>query len=107
MLICSRWLCSVPLGFTSHRQRGPNQFWNNDNKDRALFLVLALAGSLGRHGGNIGSYAGNYKATLFSGIGKWTVEDPFHPQLEPKGEIKSEITRFPMSPCISGPMASG
>ena len=68
---------------------GPNQFWNNDNKDRALFLVLALAGSLGRHGGNIGSYAGNYKATLFSGIGKWTVEDPFHPQLEPKGEIKT------------------
>lgn len=71
---------------------GPNQFWNNDNKDRALFLVLALAGSLGRHGGNIGSYAGNYKATLFSGIGKWTVEDPFHPQLDPKGEIKPRYT---------------
>ena len=85
---------------------GPNQFWNNDNKDRALFLVLALAGSLGRHGGNIGSYAGNYKATLFSGIGKWTVEDPFHPQLEPKGEIK---TRYALryKSCISGPMASG
>ena len=58
---------------------GPNQFWNNDNKDRAIFLVLALAGSLGRHGGNIGSYAGTYKNTLFSGIGKWTAEDPFHP----------------------------
>ena len=71
---------------------GPNQFWNNDNKDRALFLVLALAGSLGRHGGNIGSYAGNYKTTLFSGIGKWTVEDPFHPQLDPKGEVKPKST---------------
>ena len=70
---------------------GPNQFWNNDNKDRALFLLLALAGSLGRHGGNIGSYAGNYKATLFSGIGKWTVEDPFHPQLDPKGDSQDEI----------------
>jgi len=68
---------------------GPNQFWNNDNKDRALFLVLALAGSLGRHGGNIGSYAGNYKATLFSGVGKFTSEDPFHPQLDPNGKIKT------------------
>lgn len=74
---------------------GANQFWNNDNKDRALFLVQALAGSIGRHGGNIGSYAGNYKATLFSGIGKWVVEDPFHPQLDPKGEIKPrKATRY-------------
>lgn len=67
---------------------GPNQFWNNDNKDRALFLLLALAGSLGRHGGNIGSYAGNYKLTLFSGTGKWGGEDPFHIQLDPGGEVK-------------------
>lgn len=67
---------------------GANQFWNNDNTNRAIFLVLALAGSLGRHGGNIGSYAGNYKSTLFSGIGKWTSEDPFHPQLDPKGDIR-------------------
>ena len=74
---------------------GVNQFWNNDNKDRALFLVQALAGGIGRHGGNIGSYAGNYKATLFSGIGKWVVEDPFHPQLDPKGEIKPrKATRY-------------
>ena len=76
---------------------GPNQFWNNDNKDRAIFLVLALAGSLGRHGGNIGSYAGTYKNTLFSGIGKWTVEDPFHPQLDPKGEVKPRYTLRPES----------
>jgi nitrate reductase alpha subunit len=67
---------------------GPNQFWNNDNKDRALFLVLALAGSLGRHGGNIGSYAGNYKLTLFSGVGKFSSEDPFHIQLDPQGDVK-------------------
>jgi nitrate reductase alpha subunit len=61
---------------------GPNHFWNNDNKDRAIFLVLALAGSLGRHGGNIGSYAGTYKNTLFSGVPRWTLEDPFHPQTD-------------------------
>ncbi|MCX7960647.1 MAG: molybdopterin-dependent oxidoreductase [Burkholderiales bacterium] len=66
---------------------GPNHFWNNDNKDRALFLVLALAGSLGRHGGNIGSYAGTYKNTLFSGVPRWTAEDPFRPQLDPDGPV--------------------
>ncbi len=67
---------------------GANQFWANDNKDRALFLVLALAGSLGYHGGNIGSYAGNYKNTLFAGIPKFVLEDPFHMQLDPDGPVK-------------------
>lgn len=67
---------------------GPNQFFNNDNKDRAIFLVLALAGSLGRHGGNIGSYAGNYKLTLFSGVGRYALEDPFQLQLDPQGAPK-------------------
>jgi len=76
---------------------GPNQFWNNDNKDRAIFLVLALAGSLGRNGGNIGSYSGNYKNTLFSGVPKWTMEDPFHPQLEPHGEVKTKYYLRPES----------
>jgi nitrate reductase alpha subunit len=69
---------------------GPNQFWNNDNKDRAIFLVLSLCGSLGRHGGNIGSYAGNYKATLFSGVGTFAGEDPFHPQTDPAGLAKTK-----------------
>ncbi|CAK0740777.1 nitrate reductase / nitrite oxidoreductase, alpha subunit [Gammaproteobacteria bacterium] len=71
---------------------GPNQFWNNDNKDRALFLVLALAGSLGNHGGNIGSYAGNYKNTLFAGIPRYTMEDPFEPQIDPTGPVKVRPT---------------
>ncbi len=64
---------------------GPNQFWNNDNKDRAILLVQALTANLGRHGANVGSYAGNYKLTLFSGVGRFALEDPFAPQLEPAG----------------------
>jgi len=76
---------------------GPNQFWNNDNKDRALFLVLALAGSLGNHGGNIGSYAGTYKNTLFSGIGKYTAEDPFNIQLDPAGAVAYKLYYRPES----------
>jgi nitrate reductase / nitrite oxidoreductase, alpha subunit len=66
---------------------GPNQFFNNDNKDRAIWLVLALTGSLGRHGGNIGSYAGNYKTTLFGGIGLFANEDVFAPQTDPKAPV--------------------
>jgi ATP-dependent helicase Lhr and Lhr-like helicase len=68
---------------------GPNQFWNNDNKDRAIWLIMALTGSLGRHGGNIGSYAGNYKATMFTGVPLFASEDPFNPQLDPDGEVRT------------------
>jgi nitrate reductase / nitrite oxidoreductase, alpha subunit len=71
---------------------GPNQFWNNDNKDRAIFLVAALAGSLGHHGGNVGSYAGNYKLTLFSGVGRFAGEDPFNPQLDLAGAPRLRST---------------
>jgi nitrate reductase / nitrite oxidoreductase, alpha subunit len=68
---------------------GPNQFWNNDNKDRAIWLIMALTGSLGRHGGNIGSYAGNYKATMFTGVPLFASEDPFNPQLDPDGPVQT------------------
>lgn len=71
---------------------GPNQFWNNDNKDRAIWLVVALTGNVGRHGGNIGSYAGNYRVTLFSGAGEWTSEDPFNIQLDPEGAVSKRST---------------
>ncbi|HNQ05474.1 MAG TPA: molybdopterin-dependent oxidoreductase [Thiobacillaceae bacterium] len=71
---------------------GPNQFFNNDNKDRAIFLLLSLVGSLGRHGGNIGSFSGNYKLTLFSGLGKYSMEDPFALQLDADGPVKTRYT---------------
>lgn len=67
---------------------GPNQFWNNDNKDRAIWLVMALTGNIGRHGGNLGSYAGNYKLSMLSGAPRFIGEDPFNPQLDPTGEVR-------------------
>ena len=67
---------------------GPNQFFNNDLKDRAVFLVAALTGSIGRPGGNVGSYAGNYRNSLFSGTPLWITEDPFNVQLDPDGAVK-------------------
>ncbi len=72
----------IPVGM------GPNQFFNNDLKDRAIFLVASLTANIGRHGGNVGSYAGNYRLTLFAGVPRWTSEDPFNVQLDPKGPVK-------------------
>lgn len=71
---------------------GPNQFFNNDLKDRAIWLTMALSGSIGKHGGNIGSFSGNYKTTLFSGIPGYVSEDPFNPQLDEKGSVKTKYT---------------
>lgn len=58
---------------------GPNQFFNSDLKDRAIFLVAALTRNVGFVGGNVGSYAGNYRSALFGGIPMYAMEDPFRP----------------------------
>lgn len=79
---------------------GPNQFFNGDLKDRAIFLVCALTRNIGTHGGNIGSYAGNYRAAYFDGIGQYIIEDPFDIELdetEPaklKGYFKFESAHY-------------
>jgi nitrate reductase alpha subunit len=67
---------------------GPNQFFNSDLKDRAIFLVCALTKNIGTHSGNIGSYAGNYRAAYFDGIGKYIMEDPFNIELDEKKSSK-------------------
>jgi len=61
---------------------GPNQFFNSDLKDRATFLLAVLTENVGKIGGNIGSYAGNYRAAFFSGIGQFATEDPFNITLD-------------------------
>ncbi len=62
---------------------GPNQYFNNDLKDRAVFLLAALTKNIGHVGGNVGSYAGNYRASFFSGMGQYTAENPFDIELDP------------------------
>jgi nitrate reductase alpha subunit len=62
---------------------GPNQFFNSDLKDRAVFLVAALTSNVGRIGGNVGSYAGNYRASFFNGLPQYIGENPFDPELDP------------------------
>lgn len=67
----------VPVGM------GPNHFFNNDLKDRAIFLVCALTKNIGFHGGNVGSYAGNYRGAYFNGLPLYVSEDPFDLELDP------------------------
>jgi nitrate reductase alpha subunit len=61
---------------------GPNQFFNNDNKDRAIFLLAALTGNVGKISGNVGSYAGNYRVALFNGLPQYIGENPFDLELD-------------------------
>jgi nitrate reductase alpha subunit len=67
---------------------GPNQFFNGDLKDRAMFLVCAFTRNIGTHSGNIGSYAGNYRASYFDGVGQYIKEDPFKIELDEKKPAK-------------------
>lgn len=65
---------------------GPNQFFNADLKDRAIFLVAALSRNVGFPGGNVGSYAGNYKASMIGGEPVYSFEDPFKLNLDEGGK---------------------
>jgi nitrate reductase alpha subunit len=71
---------------------GPNQFFNSDLKDRAIFLVAALTRNIGFPGGNVGSYAGNYRAALIGGEPMYTFEDPFNIQKEAAGAVSLRKT---------------
>ncbi|MCG3138835.1 MAG: Nitrate reductase [Phycisphaerae bacterium] len=62
---------------------GPNQYFNSDLKDRAIFLIAALTRNIGRIGGNVGSYAGNYRASFFNGLGQYIAENPFDIEVDP------------------------
>jgi nitrate reductase alpha subunit len=57
---------------------GPNHYFNNDLFGRAHFLVGALTDNIGHIGGNVGSYAGNYRGSLFQAVPQWITEDPFN-----------------------------
>ncbi len=68
---------------------GPNHFFNNDIKDRTIILVAALTNNVGHFGGTVGSYAGNYRLSLYAGIGQWTSEDPFDIELDPAKQART------------------
>jgi nitrate reductase / nitrite oxidoreductase, alpha subunit len=71
---------------------GPNQFFNNDLKDRAILFLASITGNIGKVGGNVGSYAGTFRGAYFSGIGCYIAEDPFNIQLDEAKQ--SSIKRY-------------
>jgi nitrate reductase / nitrite oxidoreductase, alpha subunit len=77
---------------------GPNQFFNNDNKDRDIFLLAALTGNVGKIGGNVGSYAGNYRVALFNGAPQYINENPFDIELDPAKPARPASTGGPSRP---------
>ncbi|HSH64338.1 MAG TPA: molybdopterin oxidoreductase, partial [Bacteroidia bacterium] len=61
---------------------GPNQFFNNVLKDRTVLLLASLTKNIGRVGGNVGSFSGNYRSAYFSGLPAYVYENPFNIQLD-------------------------
>jgi nitrate reductase alpha subunit len=83
---------SLARQVAQHRQKtlhatgmGPNHYFNADLKDRAIFLLAALTDGIGHIGGNVGSYAGNYRGSVFNGVPHYILEDPFDIELAPDG----------------------
>jgi nitrate reductase alpha subunit len=70
---------------------GPNQFFNSDLKDRALLLLAAVTDNIGHLGGNAGSYAGNYRGSVFNGVPQWIVENPFDQELNPEAVARTRL----------------
>ena len=46
-------------------------------------MLAALTGNVGKIGGNLGSYAGNYRVALFNGAPMYINENPFDIELDP------------------------
>ena len=79
---------------------GPNHYFNADLKDRAILLLAAVTDNIGQIGGNAGSYAGNYRGSVFNGVPQWTLENPFDQELDAavpsrtRSFIKSESAHY-------------
>jgi nitrate reductase alpha subunit len=71
---------------------GPNHYFSNDLFGRVHFLVAALTDNIGHLGGNVGSFAGNYRGSLFQGMGQWITEDPF--AIEPDLTKPATVKRY-------------
>ncbi len=71
---------------------GPNHYFNADLFGRVHFLVAALTDNIGHFSGNVGSFAGNYRGSLFQAMGQWIAEDPF--DLEPDLTKPARVKRY-------------
>lgn len=69
---------------------GPNHYYHSDLKDRAIFLVAALTANIGKFGGEVGSYAGNYRIELLNGLPQYILEDPFNIENDPSKRARTK-----------------
>lgn len=81
-------IADLPEGVLFTVGMGPNQMFNADQKDRCILLVAALTRNIGFFGGNVGSYAGNYRTALFNGMPHYIAEDPFNITLDSNKPVK-------------------
>jgi nitrate reductase alpha subunit len=72
-----------------HQGEGINHWFHATLANRAAYLPLMLTGNIGRPGGNVYTWAGNYKAALFQGSAwsgpgfkGWVAENPFQLNLD-------------------------
>jgi nitrate reductase alpha subunit len=81
-----------------HTGEGVNHYFHCDLTTRAVFLPMALTGNIGKPGGNVGHWAGNYKTCVFDGIPKFITEDPFQMNLDPNADIKDVHSAYRLKP---------
>jgi nitrate reductase alpha subunit len=79
----AREIAANPRQMKLTQGMGVNQYQHADLKDRAMYLVCALTDNIGHLGGNIGSYAGNFRLPLFNGAPQYLAEDPFAIEQDP------------------------
>lgn len=70
---------------------GVNQYFNGDLTVKAIFLLAALTGNVGKVTGAVGSYAGNYRLALVNGVVQWNMEDPFDIETDPNKPAKVKL----------------
>lgn len=81
-----------------HTGEGVNHYFHCDLTTRAVFLPMALTGNIGKAGGNVGHWAGNYKTCVFDGIPKFITEDPFRMNLDPSAPPDQIQTAYRFKP---------
>ena len=90
ILSLARQVAANPMKTLFCMGMGPNQYFNNDLKDRAVFLLAALTKNVGFQGGNVGSFSGNYRVAFYSGMSQYTTENPFDIELDPAKPARSK-----------------
>lgn len=84
-----------------HFGEGINHWFHATLHNRATYLPVMLAGSIGIHGGGVFTWAGNYKGAVFqaapwAGVGvggAYVREDPFNQVLDAGAAIKRDNIR--------------